>query len=769
MKYCFTLSVLRIFVFSFLIISLSSGLLPAAAAAGSIKGKVTDISTGQPLPGVTVQIEGLNAGSVSDEEGNYAINNIPPGSYQLKASAIGYVTVIKTDIIVSSARPVIADFQLKEQVIELKGVTVTGGYFQKNPYEANSIANFSYEEIRRAPGGFEDVVRALSVLPGVAQADAGRNDLIVRGGAPSENLYVLDNITIPNINHFGSQGATGGPLSYINLDFVKETSFSTGGFPVIYGDKLSSVLNINLREGRTDRLGGKLTVSATQFGLNAEGPVSDNSNFIFSARRSYLDFIFKAAGFAFVPEYYDVLGKFSYNPDSHNSFSYLFVSAFDNVKYFNDTPEKRFDNSRTLGSDQTQYVTGINYRHLFKNGILNISLNRNYTDFDTSQRDSLQNPIFLNKSVEAENALSGNITLKLSPSSELNFGSTGKIVKFRSDIRIPAFRTTFGDTLLINSLYTDENYLKGAVYAQYSYLFSGKLQLNFGARADYFEAINSKWTVSPRFSASYYLTPITALNLSAGIFYQTPSYLWLAADRRNRDLKSIRADHYIAGIEHRLRSDLQVKAEAFYKNYSSYPASLLRPYLVLANTGAGFAGSDDNFSSFGLEPLVSLGKGRVQGMELLLQKKSAETPHYGIFSLTYSQSYFTAIDNIERTGSYDQRWILNLTGGYIFNEKWEASVKFRYSTGKPYTPFNFDGTQDIALYNTKRLPSNHSLDLRLDRRWNFEKWTLITYLDIQNVYNRKNPNFLRWDPKTKTAEGSSSIGILPSIGISAEL
>ena len=211
---------------------------------------------------------------------------------------------------------------MSEAVIELEGVTVSSDVFENLPTEVNSVKKFSYEEIRRSPGGFEDVVRALSVLPGVARQSAGRNDLVVRGGAPSENLYIVDGLIVPNINHFGSQGSTGGPLSFINLDFVEETTFSTGGFQANYGDKLSSVLKIDLREGRKDRLGGKALVSASQFGLNLEGPVSENSNFIFSLRRSYLDFIFNAAGFNFVPEYYDLLTKYNYNIDKSNIWVY---------------------------------------------------------------------------------------------------------------------------------------------------------------------------------------------------------------------------------------------------------------------------------------------------------------------------------------------------------------------------------------------------------------------------------------------------------------
>ncbi|HSR17655.1 MAG TPA: hypothetical protein VLM39_06130, partial [Ignavibacteriaceae bacterium] len=191
-------------------------------------------------------------------------------------------------------------------------------------------------------------------------------------------------------------------------------------------------------------------------------------------------------------------------------------------------------------------------------------------------------------------------------------------------------------------------------------------------------------------------------------------------------------------------------------------------YLVLANTGAGFEGSEGNFVSFGLEPLLSSGYGKSRGVEISIQKKLSEIPYYGLLSLTYSRSDYTSLDGIKRSGSYDQNWLFNLSGGYKIDKFWEASVKFRFASGSPYTPFNSDGTQSTANYNSRRLKSAHSVDLRIDKRWYFSAWTLITYLDIQNIYNKKNSTTIRWNQRELQADEESSIGFLPSIGISAE-
>jgi outer membrane receptor for ferrienterochelin and colicin len=732
---------------------------------GTIYGSVKDVISLQPLPGANILILGTNIGAASDGDGNYKIEGIEPGMYRIRISSVGYLPVIKTDIVVNSIKPNRIDVELQEIPYQLDEVTVQDDYFSKSPLEKVSTTKFNYEEIRRSPGAFEDVVRALSVLPGVAQAAAGRNDLIIRGGAPYENLFLVDGIKIQNINHFGNQGSTGGPISYINLDFVKSTSFSAGGFPVNYGDKLSSVLSIKLKNGRSDRIGGKATISSSQFGLNLEGPIAKNSDFIFSIRRSYLDFIFKAAGFAFVPEYYDMISKVNIKLDSKNSLSFFIIGALDKVNFFNDTPEKRFDNSRTIGSDQKQYTLAGKYQKIFERGFLDISLSRNYVNYNSSQKDTLQIPVYTNLSTEIENSLKTDVTLKVSTENEINIGTELNLVEFNSDIYFPSKVTSFGDSLDTINYNTNNNFFKWGGYLNYNSILTDKIIVNLGIRGDYFNGINTKYYFSPRLSLSYKLSDVSNINMSAGIYYQSPSYLWLN-NSKNKDLKNIKVNQYILGYESRLKEDILFKVEGFIKDYSNYPVSTLRPYLILANTGAGF--SDDNYTSLGLDPLQSSGKGLTKGVEFSLQKKLSDIPYYGIVSLTISNSDFTPLDGIERPGLYDQNVLFNISGGYKFSAEWEGSFKFRFASGSPYTPFGINGNQLVSDYNSRRLIPSHSLDLRIDKRWNFSTSVLIIYLDIQNIYNRRNTNSVRWDPRIMKVDESSSIGILPSLGISLE-
>ena len=753
-------------ILSLLILSITSYSQDEERLRGTISGSVIDNHTKGKLQGANVYLMGTKLGVSTDVSGEFTIKDVPVGAYALRASLLGYSDLIQTDIVVTNIKPVVVLFELIESTVEFGEVEVTAEYFQKSPDVPVSTQVQSYEEIRRLPGGFEDVVRAVSILPGVAQVQAGRNDLIVRGGAPSENLYVIDNIEVPNINHFGTQGASGGPLSYVNLDFVNNTSFSSGGFGVRYGDKISSVLSIDLREGRKDDFGGKATIAATQFGLNLEGPVSDKGSYLFSVRRSYLDFIFKGAGFGFVPEYWDFMTKANYDLGGSDRISLVGIAALDNVRLFNDTDKKRFDNARILYSEQNQGVVGITWRHLFSSGYSTVTFSQLYTDYRYRQDDTLMNPIFTNNSFEREWSLKGDVTYEIVKTTELSIGIRSKIVGFNSNLRLPTFKSSYGKLISVNSSF-DTTALKAAGYLQLSHGFE-RFRLIFGVRADYFDLIEKSFVFAPRLSATVILSPITNVSASVGKYYQSPSYIWLVSNPVNRQLRYIGVNQFVLGVDHLLRSDTKVSVEWYLKKYSDYPVSTTQPYLVLANTGAGYGGSQESFASFGLDQLISAGTGTTYGVELFLQKKLSEIPCYGIISISYNQSKFKALDGVSRPTSFDQRLLMNIGGGYLFSEKWEFSTKFRFATGRPYTPYNSDGSQTGTNYNSSRLGVNHSLDVRVDRRWMFSSWTLITYIDIQNIYNRKPIDVPRYNNRTKKIEQSNAIGILPSIGISAE-
>lgn len=737
------------------------------AEVGVITGKVYSSSTKQPIPGVTVRVIGTKLGAISNKEGRFEVKNVPVGMQAVQFTNVAYQKYVKSDLYVSGVKPLFFEVELVDKVSRTEKIEVRASYFTKRIESSTSTQSLNAEDIRRAPGVQEDVVRATALLPGVNVTSAGRNDLIVRGGAPFENLFVVDGIEVQNINHFGSQGSTGGPLSIINIDFVDNVDFSSGGFGVKYGDKTASITNISLRNGNEEQFGGKLNLSATGFGLNLEGPISDQGSYLFSARRSYLDFIFDAAGFSFVPQYWDFQGKVNYRLNSKNSISFVAISALNDVKLNNDDLDNRYDNSRVAVPEQIQVFSGLTWKHLFESGFSTITIGQSYVDFLTFQNDSNLVEIFRNDSRESELILKADVDLKLNEKFDFAFGNQTKYGLDQSyDVLIPG-NIRLDNNGIERPLDIDSSFstIKNATYANLNSKL-GAHRLSVGLRMDYFNFTEDNLFLSPRASFTFYLNEKSSFVLSAGRYYQSPSYIWLMG-APEQELNPIRADQMVVAYEHTPMEDLKVQLEVYGKLYNNYPARIYRPQSVLAPGGFDDISLD---IPFGLEPLSNEGEGRAYGVELFIQKKLSEIPVYGLLSLTLAKSEFKSIEGIYRPSKYDSRFIANLALGWRINPDWEISGKFRLATGVPTTNFTSDGKIDYENYNEgERLPVYHSMDVRVDRRWTFSGLALITYIDVQNVYNRKNISGIDWNFRENKQEfNESSIGVLPSIGINLE-
>ena len=733
----------------------------------SIMGSVRNATTQKPIAGINVYVEGSKKGTITKTDGSFKIFGLVQGTYAVKFSGIGYNPYIQSNIIVSNVKPYQLDISLTEKTIELKGVEVRGSFFLKRAETITSTQSLSAEEIRRAPGVNEDVIQATSLLPGVGVSNPGRNDMVVRGGAPFENLFIVDNIELPNINHFGSQGSSGGPLALVNIDFVNNVNFSAGGFGTKYGDKLSSITNISLRNGNEDKFGGKAILSATGFSFNIEGPLSEKGSYIFSARRSYLDLIFKAAGFGFIPQYWDFMTKVNYKLSNDDSFTFLSIGALDDVYLNNSTQDNLYKNSQVAVPNQKQYFVGLTWKHLFTDGYSNVTLGRSYTDFKTFQSDSNLLTIFKNYSKEGENTLKADFEFQLSKNLLVDFGSQFKFAStLKYDILIPGFLRTDSQNrpqeLQVDSTFTT---LKNATYISLTTNFDN-LKITLGGRLDYFSYTIQNLFFSPRISALYQVNDVSALTLSAGRYYQSPSYIWMVG-AENQKLNPLSADQLVLGYEHNPMEDLKVQFEGYYKIYSSYDARVFRPQAVL--TPGGF---EDIYKEipFGLEPLNTSAKGWSRGIELFIQKKwRPDFPLYGLLSISYGRTMFTSIEGKERLSAYDSPLIFNFAIGYRFESDLEIGIKYRAAIGNPTTPYQSNGFSDFTKYNEgERLPTFRQTDLRIDKRFNLGQFALDAYIDIQNIFNTKNVSNISWDFRTQSEKYNRSFGILPSIGIQFE-
>jgi len=739
---------------------------------GAVAGLIMDALTERPIAGADVELAGTDLRTRADASGRYRLENVPPGVYELTVRAIGYMPFVQSNVVVGSGKPYTANVMLNPQAIRLEALEITPSYFRAPEAARTSTQVLGREETRRAPGVQQDIVRAVALLPGVSVTSAGRNDLFVRGGAPFENLFVVDGIQVPNVNHFGSQGSTGGPLSLINIEFVQEASFSAGGYGARYGDRTASFTNIRLREGNGDRLSGELNLSATGFGLIMEGPLPGKGSFLGSIRRSYLDLIFRAADFSFVPRYWDFSFKTAHPIGRDNQLSFLLIGALDRVDFNNETADDRFDNSRILAPEQNQYFSGLTWKHFLSNGTLTLSLGRTFTEFNSEQRDSLGQTTFRSLSNEGENTLQADLSLEPGRRTTLTVGA---VAHYASDLSYDTFIDGFfrlDENGIPSTLTVDTTFsaFRIAGYAEVGQGITSRLSASLGARVTHYAFIDET-RLDPRFGVRYAVGSSTALIGSAGRYHQPPSYIWLVGDPANpAALDPIRSDQVVLGVERQLRPDTRLQIEVFYKWYGSYAARGFRPQAVLAP--AGFEDVTNDIP-FGLEPLTSVGTGRSYGVELFLQKKLSAVPLYGLVSLTVAQSEFEALDGVTRPGAYDGRVIANILAGYRFNPAWEVSGKFRLATGLPSTPFItegiYTGRLDFSRYNAgPRLPLFHALDVRVDRRWSFRSWQLEIYLDIQNIYGRKNVSGYRWNPRDQAPEADESLGILPSIGVNVQ-
>lgn len=742
---------------------------------GVISGRIYDAVTEAPIAGAAIRVSGDERVAQSDDAGRFTLREVRPGIVRLEVRRLGYAPLIKTDVAVSAGKPVVVSIALVKATVELASVQVRPQAFTAQAPAATPVSTIglSAEELRRTPGALEDVVQAIAIAPGVASTTGGRNDLFVRGGASFENLFVVDNIEVPNINHFGTQGTTGGPISLLNIRFIDNVALSTGGFGVRYGDRVSSVTNLTLRDGNRERLSGEVNLAASQYGAILEGPIGKDASFLLNVRRSYLDLLFKALGVAFIPTYTDATFKTTWRPTRRDVVSLLVVGALDDVRFNNDKSDNRVDNSRILGTSQDQYFAGLTWKRLFASGVATTTLGRTWTRYAAAQFDSLSppTPIFNANTTEGENSLRTHLTWQLTPRVELDVGNIAKYAdRLRYDIRLPGFARLdqFG---VPRALRVDTAFSawRNATYAQASVQATRALRMTAGLRADYYALLN-RAVVAPRASAALSLDVPTTLTLSVGRYWQSPSSIWLVGDAANvRTLKPLRADQIVLGLQRLVGTEWRWQLEAYAKRYANYPARVFRPNAVLQPAGFDDVTTD---IPFGLEPLVGSGTGRVVGAEALLQKKLGALPVYGLASVSVSNVRFTALDRTTTRGAFDSPVIANVVAGWRPNAKWEVSSRLRTSTGLPYTPFVAQGanagTVDYSRYNRERLPTFIAVDGRLDRRWTVGRTQLITFLDVQNLNGRVNVSGFQWNPRKREVEKLAGLAVFPTIGVNWE-
>ncbi|MEM1055688.1 MAG: TonB-dependent receptor [Bacteroidota bacterium] len=760
-------------------------LLAGPLAAQTLTGRVVDATTQGPLPGANVAVFGtsdeLLEGAATDLDGRYTIEGLAPGAYRVRASFVGYDTKTQTDVVIQGSRPTFLLFELREAIAEGEEIVVTAGFFDDEPDAPVSVAALGPEEIRRTPGGLNDISRSLLALPGVASGVDNRNDLLVRGGGPSENAYFVDGIEVPQINHFATQGATGGAVGLLNVDFIREATFYTGGFPVRYGDAASSVLLIENRPGSPEVLAGDFTIGASESALSLDGSSGEDFNWTFSARRSYLQFLFQLLDLPIRPAYWDFQSRVEYTPTDEDRLVYFGLWAIDDFDIVQPGPDDDFENqeiaSRVADNDQRSYTQGVSWRRLVPGGFFTTAISRSYQEFRFADRDEAGESLLQNDAEEAAWRLRTDGDLRLRRGLTLGVGGGASRETIASEFfqrATPA--TPFDEDVQFG---TDLALWKSFGYAQLTArALSGRLALTGGLRADATDFLDQSVVVSPRASASYDLTEQLQVSAALGRFTQSPELISLAVQEDgqfvNRSLNWIDVTQVVGGVAVTPEPSLRVSVEGFYKGYDDYPVSASDPRVSLANLGG-------DFGIVGAEPLTSEGVGRAYGVEVSAQKKLTSR-WYGVGAYTLGWSEFTGADGLYRPSAWDVRHTVSLTGGVRLGT-WEIGSRLTVQSGRPFTPFDLEasaveyalsrrGVADLDRIGAERTPAYARWDLRVDRRFAIgPRFNGVVYLDVQNVLDRENVFALEYteDPaEPDFLREQTNVGRLPTIGFSLE-
>ena len=722
-------------------------------ADGTLNGYVYDSESEMPLLGANIIIEGLDKGAVSNEDGFFEILNINPKTYNLIVSYVGYQSKKIYNTIIKSKGNQTLEIFLIESTEELDEVVLFENPFNKPIETPLSINTFSSVEIESYPGANNDITKVVQSMPGLSPSVGGfRNDLIIRGGAPNETVFYLDEIEIPNINHFSTQGSSGGPRGMINIAFIQDVTLSTSAFGAEYDNPLSGVLQFRQRTGNPNTINSNFRFGASESGLTLDGPLSktdeNKTNFIFSARKSYLKFLFKLIGLPIRPDYWDYQWKIDHKIDDYNSLSFVGLGAIDDFtveapKDFDATQQAQLEQVPIIQQNST--TLGVSWTRKFKESkgkfILAISSNKLKNIF-TRYNDNInqENAYFRNDSHEWETKIRAK-TISYINDWKITWGGNLQYSDYYNETNDLVNNLTYGSKL---------NFLKYGIYTNASRkFFNNRLSFSAGIRADedtYSKGSDFIDNLSPRISKSVTLSKDGKLkwNSSVGIYYKIPTYTSLGFKNMsgifiNKKNKYTKSEHVVTGLDYSVGAASKISVEGFVKKYSQYPISVLDG-ISLANKGA-------DFEVLGNEEIITNGNGEAYGLEFLFQQKLLNK-FYGIFSYTYFHSKFSGLTGEYLPSVWDSRNLISFVGGYKLQKNWEISSRWRFLGETPFVPYNLEQSLqnypnmilDYSQLGNVKLGNFSQVDIRFDKKWNKENISINFFVEILNLLAQKIPS-----------------------------
>lgn len=778
------------------------GLLTTVSAQPThrIKGTVIDKASRQPLEFINVLVLGLGRGGVTDAEGHFNIGEVPPGIYRLQASAVGYKTILTPEYIVST-KDLTIQIETEENLTELEGVTVTASPFRRDPESPVGLRVIGLQEIEKSPGANRDISRIVQSYPGVAFSPAGyRNDLIVRGGSPSENRFYLDGVEIPNINHFSTQGASGGPVGIINADLIREVNFYTGAFPTDRGNAMSSVLDFKLRDGDMERNSLKATLGASEVSLASNGHIGKKTSYLVSVRQSYLQFLFDMLGLPFLPTFTDAQFKLKTRFNANNELTILGLGGIDNMKLNTklDGEKAEYILSYLPKIQQETFTLGAVYRHyagihvqsvVVSHSYLN-NRNTKYLNNDESSADNLSLKL---RSVEQETKFRIENTSTFG-NWKINFGANLDYSQYTNT----TFQRVYIDEGRTFDYHTYLGMWRWGIFGTINYATTDeRFTASLGVRTDannFSSGMKGMGDqLSPRLSLSYRLTDGLYLSGNAGLYYQLPPYTGLGFKDNNgawvnKYLRYMSVSQESLGLSWHPGNTFELSAEGFYKQYDKIPFSIA--------DGIPLACKGNDYGVIGNEALSSTAQGRAYGIEILMKWLIAKKLNLASSFTLFKSEYRNNKQSEYIASAWDNRYIFNMSGTYNFPHNWSLGMKISCIGGAPYTPYDVEKSSlvtawnaqgrpyyDYTKYNTGRLPAFGQLDVRVDKTFYLKRCMLGFYIDLQNVTNSKfkqpdilmstgvieNPSAPMAEQRYKMKYITQKSGILmPTLGITFE-
>ncbi len=725
-----------------------------------IYGVVRAADNGMPLPLVEVRIDDTDYVTFTDTSGYFSFAQPPNGYQSLSFSSGGYEDFTTPQMLISRANPQELNIALWQKINVVGAVAVKARPIRRTEIPPIGVKSLDIEKIEKFPGSTRDIARAVQNLPGVAATTVDRTDLIVRGGGPNENKFYVDRIEIPILNHFQTQGTSGGNVSIINSDFISDATLYTSAFPASRANGLSSILELKLKEGNAEGFKTRFSVGSSDLALTFDTPLGEKSSLIASYRISYLQFLFSALDLPFLPTYQDLQFKYVYAPTNRSKLRILGLGSYDfnrlNTSIENLDPDAEQLLDFLPENDQYSYVLGAVYSHILDAGTLDVVLSHNrlrnqFQKWAGNNTDSLKTLDYLSHESEIKSRVEYNS--RLGSGYVLNAGvgfdvgwydnNTSQIVYLDQEPILNHY-----DTKLFLSRYS----AFGSVNKRY---YDEKLRVMLSLRLDgnnYNSSMsNPLHQFSPRLALGWQFNEEWAVNANVGRYYQEPSYTTMGYRSGQGELLNENRLKYIASNQATIGANFtpdknqKLTLELFYKGYENYPMSLVDSIPIGSST--------TDLSAIGAEPAGSIGRARAYGLELTYQNEDL----WGFFlysTYTYVNSHYAKLNsNLQPTNTYiptnwDYRHLFNFILSRNIGKDWEVGVRWRFAGGAPSTPYDLELSSNIntwrtnqrpvldySLVNSERLPAFHQLDLRVDKSWYFDKWTLALYLDIQNLYN----------------------------------